>query len=276
MPSTKYRKITNVTILCLWFIWSSAVTFSTQSHSQEAGLGTILKQLKTLESKGALGDESGSQGSILDYSQEDSSGIGSGNSGPSAREKEVTRKIEAAKQMLITEFCRNGIISKTSSEAELSLLLSPIEQDFCQRAAEPLEQFGYNIFAEDDIRKGAFTGAIQDDYILGIGDEVVVTFHGQTRGDSRVRIDREGRAFIKDLPPIPAAGLTFADFRRELEARVKTAMFGTDVFLSLGKVRSISVTVAGAVKQPGLKALTSQSTVLDALALAGGIKKQAH
>lgn len=86
-------------------------------------------------------------------------------------------------------------------------------------------------------------------------------------------MDREGRVFLTDLDPIPAAGRTFGDFRGDLEARVDAAFIGTQVFVSLGAVRLVSVSVIGEVPTPGLHQLTGLSTILDALAAAGGIKK---
>ena len=86
-------------------------------------------------------------------------------------------------------------------------------------------------------------------------------------------MDREGRVFLTDLDPIPAAGRTFGDFRGDLEARVDAAFIGTQVFVSLGAVRLVSVSVIGEVPTPGLHRLAGLSTILDALAAAGGIKK---
>jgi protein involved in polysaccharide export with SLBB domain len=78
---------------------------------------------------------------------------------------------------------------------------------------------------------------------------------------------------LPDLPPIPAAGRRFSEFRADLEGRVQTSMIGTQPFVSLGSVRMVRVTVAGEVPNPGAHHLTGLSTVMDALYEAGGVRK---
>ena len=149
---------------------------------------------------------------------------------------------------------------------------SSIEMDFSGRAGQPLKQFGYRVFSKSHPAT-ALNGAIGGDYRLGIGDEIVVTFHGKVAKTVASQVDREGRLVLPDLMPIAAAGRSFAEFRRDLQARVKNAMIGTEVFVSIGQVRMISVVVAGEVEAPGLHRLTGLSTVLDALYAAGGVRK---
>lgn len=251
---------------------------ASQSLGGEGGLGTLLEQLQTLQTQGALRSLPGSNGGGLgaargSLSVDATEQLGQPSKLAQIQEKVLARQVEAIKMNIISVYCERGVVPKHSSVAELELILSPIERDFCRRAREPLTQFGYQAFSSFSPPKTSFEGAIQEDYILGIGDELVVTFRGQTQGSSNVRIDREGRVFIGEFPPIPAAGRTFGEFRHALEVQVSTSMLGTNVYLSLGSVRAVSVTVAGEVSNPGLKSLTSQATVIEALSLAGGIKK---
>ncbi len=250
-----------------------------QSLGGEGGLGTLLEQLQTLQSQGALQSATGGQSGALDTARQlrpgesTTSPLGPRSRLDLIREQELIRQIEVARKSIVNSYCENGVLPAEGGVARIDSLLSPLEQDYCRRAAEPLLQFGYGIFSGSPVTKTPFAGAIQDDYLLGIGDEIVVTFHGQTQGTFTVRVDREGRVVIGDLPPIPVAGKTFGEMRRALEARVAASMFGTDIFVSLGSVRAISVVVVGEVQQPGVKSLTSQSTVIDALTLASGVKK---
>ena len=181
----------------------------------------------------------------------------------------------------------NGQTGRTGLEPikELQLLLelqrlankresTALEEDFSARAGVDLQQFGYELFQtflEKPVSVGG--GAVQDDYILGIGDELVVTFRGQVSTSGRSEIDREGRVVLKDLPPISAAGRSFGDFRRELEARTQMTLLGSEVFVSLGKIRLVSVLVVGEVERPGIHRISALSSLLDAISLAGGIKK---
>lgn len=136
-----------------------------------------------------------------------------------------------------------------------------------------ISQFGYDLIANGGTVASALNGAVQDDYILGTGDEIVITLQGQQNANYSTRVDRDGRVLFPNLPPIAAAGRSFGEFRRDLEAAAKRAYIQTQVYVSIGEIRQISVRVVGEVDNPGVYAVTGLSTVLDALNLAGGVKK---
>ena len=136
-----------------------------------------------------------------------------------------------------------------------------------------VSQFGYDLIANGGTVATALNGAVQDDYVLGSGDEIVITLQGQQNANYATRVDRDGRVLFPNLPPIPAAGRSFGDFRRDLEAAAKRAYIQTKIYVSIGEIRQISVRVVGEVESPGVYAVTGLSTVLDALNLAGGVKK---
>ncbi|WP_162937606.1 SLBB domain-containing protein [Indioceanicola profundi] len=156
--------------------------------------------------------------------------------------------------------------------------LSSIERDYTARIGMEVRQFGYS-FTGSAIPTGSdlqdrnllVNGAVPADYVLGIGDELIITLRGQVNRSTPVRVDREGRVLLEDMPPIPAAGRSFGDFEADLRARVASAYVGTDVFASIGSIRSISVIVGGEVRDPGLIRLTSFSSLMEALHRARGI-----
>ena len=151
---------------------------------------------------------------------------------------------------------------------------SRLELDYRSRSGvEELEQFGYNIFNRRVLPAELAFGRISDSYILGIGDEIVISFVGSVDKSYVTKVDREGRVVLPDLPPVIAAGRSFGEFSRELRARVASAMLGTEAYVSLGDVRHLGVFVLGEVEQPGLHNVTSLTSVLEALAVAGGVKK---
>ena len=173
-----------------------------------------------------------------------------------------------------------GVGGGDSAESRLRLRLlaeqrkpSRLEADMSQRSGQELTQFGYDLFAVPAPLEGVFSGAVQEDYVLGIGDELVITFRGQTSETQIAHVDREGQVVLPVLPPIAAAGRTFGDFRRDLQARTEMTLLGTDVYVSVGAIRTVPVIVVGEVKRPGFQYLPALSTFLDALSLAGGIKK---
>lgn len=149
-----------------------------------------------------------------------------------------------------------------------------VERDYRRRLNEPaLRQFGYDFFQSAPPPTGTRLGAIGDDYVLGVGDEMQISFRGATNRSQTVRVDRDGRIVVTGLRPVRASGRSLASVRGELEAETRRIMLATDVFVSVGEVRAISVFVGGEVERPGQFTLTSMSDVATAIAQAGGVRR---
>jgi len=151
--------------------------------------------------------------------------------------------------------------------------LSSIEAFFAERMEQvELRQFGYDTFQGGATPPPSF-GALPGSYVLGPGDEVVVALRGRARQTLSLRIGRDGMLLLPELPPIPAAGRSLADLRADMEARAARELGGSEVFLSIGAIRQISVFVGGEVMRPGFQNLTALASVLDALAAAEGVRR---
>ncbi len=151
---------------------------------------------------------------------------------------------------------------------------TPIERAFRERTgAQTLTQFGYDLLAvARSTSTLPVTGDIGDGYVMGVGDEVVVMFQGSTSRSITTRVDREGRLVVDQLRPVVAAGRSLGAVRRDIEAATKATLLGTDVYLSIGAVRSVSVLVGGEVNRPGAFNVTSLTDVASVLAQAGGVR----
>ena len=256
----------------------SAMAFAGMSAAQGLdGLGTLgqlLQQIDNSQVGGFLGERRSS--SQLDRSRENAL---QKKSGKTQQKKEDPKRQErrAFENRVIAAFCSGDDRPEILRAAADIEDFSALEKDYCLRAGVPLRQFGYGLFANDadnqDTQEQLLNGAISDSYILGIGDELVFNFRGPKSRTVIANVDREGRVLIDELPPVPAAGRSFGEFRRAFKSTVASSLLGTDVFVSLGQVRAMSVLVAGDVKNPGIKQVTGLSTIVDALKAAGGIRK---
>lgn len=150
---------------------------------------------------------------------------------------------------------------------------SRLEQIISQRAGVKLNQIGYDQFGLGRAVSLPQVGAVQSNYVLGPGDEIVVSLRGQENSEYRTTVDRDGRVLLPRLPPIPAAGRTFGDFRQDLLAAIHRAYVATDGYISIGQLRQISVMVSGEVGNPGVRIMTGLSTAADAVLVSGGVKK---
>ncbi len=170
---------------------------------------------------------------------------------------------------------------------------SPLELDYAERLAllapdydpekagegaptgpVPLRQFGYRMLDNLSVAGDMVsTGAINDSYRLGVGDELVITFRGQKNESFRTAVDREGQVVLPELPPIQAAGREVAHFRAVLEQVTAATFLQTEVFVSVGNVRNFPIVVLGQVNRPGVHRVTGVASVLDAIVAAGGVQK---
>jgi protein involved in polysaccharide export with SLBB domain len=151
--------------------------------------------------------------------------------------------------------------------------VSGLEQQFSTRAGVTLKQFGYDVVGAGATVTATQIGAVQDSYVLGVGDQVQVVMVGHENATYVVPVDRDGRIILLNLPPVVAAGRTMGEVRAELSSRIATQFLNTKSFISLGTIRQISVLVTGEVNIPGMRTLTGLNTALDALLLSGGVKK---
>jgi len=154
-----------------------------------------------------------------------------------------------------------------------SLPPSRLEQIMSRRASVTLSQFGYDLVGSGQPVVVPQTGGVADDYILGPGDQIVVSFRGQENSEYTISVDRNGTVVLPRMPPINVSGRTLGEFRQQLAQSVKRAYVSTQAFASIGQLRQISVIVSGEVYIPGARLLTGLLTPLDAILLSGGIKK---
>jgi protein involved in polysaccharide export with SLBB domain len=164
-------------------------------------------------------------------------------------------------------------LQPASPESPPFLPPSRLEEIMSMRAGARLQQFGYDQLGLARSVVVPETGAVQDDYVMGPGDEVVVSLRGQENNDFRAFVDRNGQILLPRLPPISAGGRTFGSFRQDVEAAVHRAYVASTASVSIGQVRQISVLVSGEVNIPGQRLLTGLSSAVDALQLSGGVKK---
>ncbi|MEZ0485842.1 SLBB domain-containing protein [Fibrella aquatica] len=139
--------------------------------------------------------------------------------------------------------------------------------------------FGASLFQnaslsfEPDIRI-----ATPRNYIVGPDDEILLDIYGASSENFRLRVTPEGTVKIPNLAPVIVSGLTVEQAEQRIIARLRqggfqglnTAGSGTYASASVGKIRSIRVTLVGEVVRPGTYTVSSLSSVFNALYLGGG------
>ena len=134
------------------------------------------------------------------------------------------------------------------------------------------KRFGEEIFLnERDDFKIADDAQAPEDYILGLGDQIIVQYYGAESDEFILEIDRSGSILLPKIGPIILNGLKLEDARSLIRSRVETQLVGVNATVTIGKTKFINIFVAGNVHSPGVYSMPALSRVIHALYIAGGI-----
>ena len=116
-------------------------------------------------------------------------------------------------------------------------------------------------------------------YQLGAGDQLIITIWGDRTDQLNLTVSPEGTVNLQNRGPVYVNGLTIEAATERLMGQLSQLYGGlrpsngqptTFAEVSLGRVRTISVTVTGEVRGPGTYSISSLSTVFNALYSSGG------
>ncbi len=135
-----------------------------------------------------------------------------------------------------------------------------------------IKPFGYDVFAgEPTTFMPSEHAAVPDTYLIGRGDALQINIYGKESNAYDVVVDREGRLSIPNLSPVQVAGMTFAEVKALVKAKIEQEVIGVKAFVSMGKLRSIRIMVLGEAYQPGSYTVSALTTVSHAIFVSGGI-----
>ncbi len=170
-----------------------------------------------------------------------------------------------------------GYITAVLRKPKLSYIEGKINSIYKEKNLK-LKQFGYDLF-ENVGKTLSAPIPVGDNYVLGPGDEIIIYFWGDPvdllglESEYRTYVDREGKIFIPHVGVIYAWGKTVRELRQELEKLLSRKFRNFSIDISVGKLRVFPVYVSGFVTNPGMVLVPSTYTVVEALALAGGVSK---
>ena len=113
---------------------------------------------------------------------------------------------------------------------------------------------------------------VASDYIIGPEDLLQVSIWKNEAMSRTLPVRPDGKISLPLLHDITAAGLTPLQLRDKIAAALAEFMPNPEVSVSVMQVNSYRVSVLGEVQKPGVLQLKAPTTVLEALALAGGFR----
>lgn len=132
--------------------------------------------------------------------------------------------------------------------------------------------FGRDIFNQDKLSfEPNMNIATPASYIVGPGDKVFVDVYGASQKSEQLEVSPDGTVLVTGYGPIHIGGLTVdaanAKIRRTLGQRYNSS----EIRMTVGQTRTISVNVMGEVMAPGTYTLSAFASVFHALYMAGGV-----
>lgn len=141
----------------------------------------------------------------------------------------------------------------------------------------PLEDAGKKVFGRDIFNNKKLTFepsmniATPQNYVLGPGDQVIVDIYGASQRTHNLTVSPDGLVTVPGYGPIAVSGLSVAAAQLKIRSSLGSRYASSEIKISLGQTRTISVNVMGEVKVPGTYTLSAFATVFHALYSAGGI-----
>ena len=141
--------------------------------------------------------------------------------------------------------------------------------------------FGFDLFNNENVTfEPNVNVQVPREYVLGIGDELIINVWGATEAIYQSKVDKNGAIQIPQIGPVFVNGLTFDAAESLIRKRLTSIHNGlgganpnTFAIINLGGLRSITVTIVGDVVTPGTFTLPATATLFNALYMSGGPNK---
>jgi polysaccharide export outer membrane protein len=111
------------------------------------------------------------------------------------------------------------------------------------------------------------------EYRIGPEDVLFISVWQNAELTRSVPVRPDGRISLPLVKEIPAANRTPAELGADIEARLKAYMTTAIVSVVVAEVNSYRVSIVGKVQKPGRYNFRSPTSVLEALAAAGGLQE---
>lgn len=181
------------------------------------------------------------------------------------------RQTEDQKQDVTT--AKAGTASETKNEADVEY--AEVKGDIKQAESSVSDiknVFGRNIFNNRLLTfEPNMNIATPQNYVLGPGDQLIIDIYGASQKSQQLQISPEGKVTIPGYGPVKVSGMTVAAAQSHIRSTLGSRYSSSQLSLSVGQTRSMSINVMGEVKVPGTYTLSAFSTVFHALYMAGGI-----
>jgi len=149
---------------------------------------------------------------------------------------------------------------------------------FFEDSTNKMPYVGYDFFTKRDSIPFWQNIPISKNYVLGAGDEVIISLWGESNSTFNKTINRDGQIFIEKIGVLYLSGKSLDEAKQHIISkfsRVYSTLLTSSpksfIDLTLGELKSINVHFVGYVNIPGVHIVHPFSNVISGLIQAGGV-----
>lgn len=162
---------------------------------------------------------------------------------------------------------------ETTQQINQDDLEKPSEQIFeLDLKDKPSNRFGLDFFRQEITTFAPVDDMpIPQNYILGVGDQLIIQLIGTENRRLTLEVDRNGAVVFDSIGSINIAGSSFEAASEIIKSKVNQELFGVEALITLGRLKAMNIFMTGEVLNPGMYSVSSLTSVTQALYQAGGI-----
>lgn len=198
------------------------------------------------------------------------------------REEQVKKDKQNASQFRVKDGKKSNQIQRHTyddddkdfvemDEAIDFMMPDSLKYELDEQKPEKRKIFGHDVFNNKNLTfESSMNLATPQNYVLGPGDEVNVDIWGASQESITESVSPDGTITIEGIGVIKLDGLSVSQAKAKLKQVIGPRYQGSNIELTLGQTRTITISVMGEVKVPGTYTMSAFATVYNALYMAGG------
>ena len=149
--------------------------------------------------------------------------------------------------------------------------VGPFQKYAAGVTGQNLNIFGKDLFSDVPSTYAPFDGIqVNQDYVIGTGDELQVRGWGMVDIDVSATVDRSGAIFIPRVGSVKVSGVQYKDLQGYLKKAVGRIYNNFELTASIAQTRAVQIYVVGHAVRPGTYTLSAMSSLLNAVFTSGG------
>ncbi|MDE7378375.1 MAG: SLBB domain-containing protein [Paraprevotella sp.] len=182
-------------------------------------------------------------------------------------------KLTEKQRQLYDSNLQNGMTDELSFLPDSMMLMTEdMYRMYDMREDGRRKVFGRDIFNLDMLSfEPNMNVATPANYRLGAGDDIYIDVWGASEKSIQATISPDGTIQVEGLGPVNVAGMTVASANAYLQTELKKIYASSNIRVTVGQTKTITVNVMGEVVAPGTYTLSAFATAFHALYVSGGV-----